>query len=215
MISQVSGTLESIDENILTLSPPGMSGAVTLEVLAPAYLAQRLGGRVGQRIVLSTFMYLESQGQGSHMLPRLIGFETRSDREFFELFTTVKGIGYRKALRALAEPPAAVAGAIARRDAKALTALPEVGKRLAETILAELDGKVQGFLTAGERANLDQGAAVPPSPAPGPEQEAVEALVALGEQRVDAERLVARAVERGTKGSVEAILGAVFASKGR
>jgi Holliday junction DNA helicase RuvA len=215
MISQVSGTLDSIDENLLSLSPSGMSGAVTLEVLAPAYLAQRLSGRVGQRIVLSTFMYLESQGQGSHMLPRLIGFETRADREFFELFTTVKGIGYRKALRALAEPPSAVAGAIARRDAKALTALPEVGKRLAETILAELDGKVQPFLAAGDQAHLEAGSAVLAPPAPGPEQEAVEALVALGEVRVDAERQVARAVERGTATSVEEILAAVFARKGR
>lgn len=56
-------------------------------------------------------------GEGS--LPRLIGFEAARDRQFFELFTTVKGIGNRKALKAMAIEPAAIAALIVAKDAKA------------------------------------------------------------------------------------------------
>ncbi len=59
-------------------------------------------------ITLTTFQYLESQGQGSSVIPRLVGFQSTAEREFFELFTTVKGIGNRRALRAMAEDPGVI-----------------------------------------------------------------------------------------------------------
>ena len=70
-------------------------------------------------IRFETLHYLESHGQGT-MLPRLVGFSTERDRSFFELFTTVKNIGYRKALQALQLPFDEVADAIAAKDVQRL-----------------------------------------------------------------------------------------------
>src|SRR5712671_6350629 len=91
-------------------------------------------------------VYLEGQGQGTSFVPRVLGFATPREREFFELFTTVKGLGNKRALRALAREPVEIAGAIAEKNTRALQELPEIGKRLAETVIAELTGKVEKFV---------------------------------------------------------------------
>lgn len=216
MITRLSGILESLDELAGTVVPAGQPG-VAYEVLLPAYLAGRLGTRVGQAVTLATLEYLDSPNQGATFVPRLVGFADVREREFFELLTTVKGIGNRKALRLLAAEPGAIASAIASKDSKSLQKLPEVGKRLAETMIAELSGKVEGFLTRGEALALDAAASgrvelkLPPAA-----EEAVEALVALGEMRSEAERLVARALERGggvRSLSADAIVGMVYAGR--
>ena len=165
-------------------------GAVSHEVLVPMFLSERLVGRVGQEITLTTLEYLEAQGQGSSFIPRLIGFESPKDREFFLLFTTVKGIGNKKALRAMAVAPSAIASAIAAKDSKALSKLPEVGTRLSETIVAELTGRVAPYLGLDDLAvEFKPAAAVSPV-----EADAVEALIALGETRANAETVVAKAM---------------------
>lgn len=217
MISRLAGTLESVRgvRCVVALS----SGDVAHEVLVPACLGESLAARIGTRVSLVTFQYLESQGQGSSFIPRLIGFATEKDREFFELFTTVKGIGYRKALRAMALPASEIAGAIARRDTRALVELPEIGKRMAETIIAELSGKVEGYLSASEVGAMDAAAAARPESSPV-QEEAVLALIGLGEPRLEAESLVTRALDRARRekremASVEELLGAVFGMRGR
>ncbi|HRJ50007.1 MAG: hypothetical protein KF787_00305 [Phycisphaeraceae bacterium] len=195
MIHRIEGTLS---EMLGTTAVVRLSGGVWVEALLPAYLARALADRVGQPLSLYTHAYLEGQGQGTSFIPRLIGFETIGDRRFFEVFTTVKGIGNRKALRAMEVAPAEIARAIADRDTAALVRLPEIGKRLAETIVAELHGKVAPFLDSDDRRGLDaasSGRARHPEPA-GPRQEAVAALVALGETRADAERKVEVALAR-------------------
>ena len=78
-------------------------------------------------------------------------------------------------------------------DAKALTKLPEIGKRMAETIIAELSGKVDTFLSTAEVKQLGataNGQAAVEDPIA---EEAIMALVALGETRTDAQAMVARA----------------------
>jgi len=218
MIRRLSGQLEALDGITATIALEG--AGLAYEVMLPAYLAQRLATQIGRGITLVTFQYFESQGQGASFIPRLIGFQSDNDRRFFELFTTVKGIGNRKALRAMAVDPASIAAAIIGRDAKALTNLPEIGKRLAETVIAELSGKVESFLSPAEVKALDA-AAVAAAPLSDPiVGDAVEALIALGETRADAETLVGRARTRAQRGgrklgTVEAMLDEVFAAKAR
>jgi len=221
MLSQLSGTLVAVDGHTLTLRPAGALGeALTLEVKVPGYLARRLTTRVGEALVLRTSLLLQGESQGSSFTPVLLGFADADEQEFFELFTTVKGIGVRKALRALAEPPGVVAGAIVRGDAKGLSQLPEIGKRLAETVIAELKGKADRFASAGGLEPSIVGQRMVPAPAratglSGAAGDAVEALVRLGEQRAEAERKVVKALERhaGSEraGSPEGIVGLVFA----
>lgn len=208
MITRLSGTLERVEGQEATIA----SGDIAYQVLVPAYVAEGLAPRAGQRVTLVTLQYLESQNQGASFVPRLIGFRTEHERRFFELFTTVKGIGNRKALRASVIEPAAISRAIAGRDAKALTKLPEIGSRMAETIIAELSGKVEAFLTASEIESLDAGANGKPAPGKSPIlDDAVAALIALGQTRQEAETQVTRAIGKlGTPRSVEQVLERVF-----
>jgi Holliday junction DNA helicase RuvA len=133
-------------------------------------------------------MYLEGDAARGNLEPRLIGFLRPEDRRFFDRFTTVKGIGPKTALKALTVPVGQIAGAIEAKDTRFLLRLKGIGKRTAELIVAELAGKVRDFA-------LDY--AGKPPPAPGRrepfEEEAVEVLVALGEARPLAERLLDRA----------------------
>ncbi|MBL8758392.1 MAG: hypothetical protein JNK35_08195 [Phycisphaerae bacterium] len=208
MITRVRGHLEAIDGLAVTLRlpfPGDPAPGWAIEVLVPGYVARELAPLTGQPLTLHTFCYLEGQGQGASFEPRLIGFLSPTERRFFDLFTTVKGIGNRKALRALTEPPPAVAAAIAARDTKWLTNLPEIGKRLAETIVAELHGKADAFadptVIRDPLGSPLAAASIEPASRRHPPAvaEAIEALCALGETRADAERKVLLAVERAPR----------------
>lgn len=198
MIAKIEGVLESIEEGkaYVRLQDPSGQG-LTYEVLLPAFAAARLGGSLGQRVSLVTMYYLESQGQGSNMVPRLAGFLTKEDRQFFELFTTCKGIGPRKALRAMALDVGRLAGAIADRDAATLQTLPEIGRRTAETIVATLHGKVDRFVSAGGEGRSAGGDASGPGGG-GAEVhvvgQALNVLLQLGENRVQASEWIAQAM---------------------
>lgn len=178
MITRIRGELVELTERSALL----LVEAITYELFVPAANVPELLSKIGQPIEFFTLHYLEGQSQGSSFLPRLIGFSSERDRAFFELFTTVKGIGNRKALRALVRPFAETATAIANRDTKSLTEMPEIGKRSAETIIAELHGKVDVFV--GEIASTIE-VTMPPF-----SEDAILMLVQLGETKRDAKRLV-------------------------
>jgi Holliday junction DNA helicase RuvA len=200
MISHLSGTLVAIEDGAAHVR----TGELTYEVLVPAADSMALAARIGQPISFHTLHYLEGQGQGASFWPRLIGFQAPADRAFFELFTTVKGIGNRKALRALQLPFGQVAEAIAARDHALLQSLPEIGKRTAETICVELKGKVDPFVRGiGAPA---AGAAGKSAAARGPitagsklmaaARDAVEVLVQLGHSKPAAREMVERVIAR-------------------
>lgn len=218
MICRLTGTVESVEGNSVSLR---VGEGVCYEVLVPAFMAGSLTARAGERVMFTTMQYLEGQGQGTSFVPRIIGFETAGDRRFFELFTTVKGIGNRKALRAMAAPPAEIARAIAGKDTGALKKLPEIGARMAETIVAELSGKVEPFLSAGVSGEVVAVArSVRATAYSGPAGEAVEVLIALGETRDEAERRVGLGLKRAeTEGSSpqssDEVLRFVYAGAGR
>jgi Holliday junction DNA helicase RuvA len=224
MIVRVTGLLESINGNraVIALGADGAQagGGMAREVLIPTYLAARLlASSLGAKVTLHTLEYLEGQGQGTSFVPRMIGFASPEEREFFELLTTVKGLGNKRALRALAEEPALISQAIMHEDVKWLQRLPEIGKRLAETVVVDLREKIKPLaadLGAVEfkPGIVDRGVLGGPggvrahSPAAS---DAVEALVALGETPADAERLVSRALERNKDlKTTEEILGAAL-----
>lgn len=201
MLARVTGTLESLDKASALVE---IGSGLAYEVLLPAHLAESIAARVGQTVTLHTHEYLEPQSQGASYIPRLIGFETRRERAFFIRLTRVKGLGARRTLRVMAEPAGRIAAAISARDARFLQSLPEIGKRLADTIIAELHGKVDEFIEpgAGETTVVTLPAAA---------DQAISALERLGQSRTDAERLVSRAIEREPKlDNADAILAAAF-----
>jgi Holliday junction DNA helicase RuvA len=191
MICALTGELRRVGEDRIELAV----GPTLYELLVPAFDRGELHASLGQQMTLHTIFYLQGDAGGGAIEPRLIGFVRAADKRFFERFITVKGIGPRKALRALSVPVGEIASAIEAKDARALVKLPEIGKRTAEQIIAELAGKVTEFA-----APLDRSAARAPARGlahTAAEEDAIAALVALGERRPDAEHLLERAKSGG------------------
>lgn len=187
---------------------------LTYELFVPGADQQRLASTIGQTVLFHTLNYLESQNQGASYIPRLIGFASPDDRAFFELFTTVKGIGNRKALRALQLPFPTVAAAIAQRDLDLLKSLPEIGKRTAETIVAELHGKVDQFVELKPIPGDASTATGPHTVKNALIRDAVAVLTQLGEQKLIARQLVDRALAADpTIESAEVAVAAAFRLK--
>lgn len=175
-VSDLSGVIET-------------AGGIAYEVLLPRATIGDLAERLGSEVTLHTFQYIEGNPTGSHFIPRLLGFLNPIDREFFGEFTKVKGVGMRKALRAMAMPSREIATAIERGDERTLTSLPEIGKKLATQICADLRGKLERFVIA------DAPAAPAERPMSSIQRVAIDILVSWGDRRPDAERLVGAAVD--------------------
>jgi Holliday junction DNA helicase RuvA len=184
MIVKLHGILSECAEESIVLERDGLS----YEILVPSYGLSELSAMRGGEIALHTLEYLEGSAAGGNMTPRMIGFLHPEDRSFFRQFLTVKGVGVRKALRALAAPVAKIAADIEAGDAKSLSLLPGIGKRMAEQIIAELRGKV----TAHAFATSDVPPAAKSSFTPD-QRDAIEIIVAWGDSRAEAERWIARA----------------------
>ena len=210
MINRIEGRLLTAEDGRAEI----VCGALTYELLIPASDMQALATRLGEDIEFHTLHYLEGQGQGTSFIPRLIGFQSPRDREFFMVFTTVKGMGNRKALRALQLPFHRVADAISLKDLNLLKSLPEIGKRTAETIVAELNGKIDQFIEL--KPDTMTGAATTDVD-PGARQlvdAATQILTQLGESRADAAQLVERALAAdSTIDSADALVTAAFRLK--
>lgn len=184
MIVKLKGQLSDISEGSVVLERDG----IAYEILVPAYAVGELSACRTRTVTLHTFEYLEGNAAGGNLTPRMIGFLHAEDRTFFRWFTTVKGVGVRKGLRALAAPVARIAADIEAGDTVALSRLPGIGKRMSEQIVAELRGKVAAHAFAGP----DVPAAVKGT-LTDEQRDAVEIIVAWGDARADAERWIARA----------------------
>lgn len=189
MISALTGELRRVDEDRLHLQV----GPVLVEMLIPAADVPLLQAGVGQEMTFHTILYFEGDaGGGGGLEPRLVGFLRDQDKRFFEKFITVKGIGPKKALKALIHPTGDVAQAIESKDTRFLVGLPQIGKRMAELIVAELAGKVAEFATAAVGGRMNA-AALGGAARNAVEEDAISTLMALGERRADAEHLLERA----------------------
>ena len=125
-------------------------GPVAYEIMLPGYVVSSLAGKIGDDITLCTLEYYEGTPAGGNLIPRMVGFMSEGEKDFFLKYTTVKGIGIKKALRSLNIPISTIASAVEDGNEKTLLALPEIGKRLAQQIIAELKGKLTSFaLEAG------------------------------------------------------------------
>lgn len=187
MIVRISGRLATVGEGSAVVE----AGALAYELLVPGSAQIELLQRVGDEVTLHTHQYLEGNPAQSHLMPRLLGFLSADERAFFLAFITVRGVGMRKALRAMAVPAHQIAAAIRADDQRALTQLPEIGKKMAAEIVATLQDRLDAFVS---QANV----AAPSTPArrlSETQRLAIDILIQWGDRRGDAERLVQAAVE--------------------
>ncbi len=204
MITRVTGELVSLKDDVLTLR----IGAFEHQVLIPEFTRRQLQQEVNREISLHTIEYLEGNPMQGRLTPRLIGFLSEAEREFFELFCSVDGVGVRKALRAMVRPVREVAAAIEEQDAKSLSALPGIGPAMSERIVAKLRRKVPKFaLLVARQEAAAAGAGVQPDIV----AEAYDALRTLGHGEADARKLLDAALTAGRKfKDVQALLQAVY-----
>lgn len=187
MIARIEGKLISLEEDNGLLQV----GQVCYEIMLPGYAVNQLSGQIGADITLCTMEYYEGTPGRGNLVPKMIGFLSKGEREFFTRYISVKGMGIKKGLKSLTMPISTIACAIETGDEKMLLSLPAVGKRLAQLIIAELKGKLEAFA-------IGEGAAVS---AAGWEFEsfqieAMEILIAWGEKRNETMELIRIACEK-------------------
>jgi len=201
MITKITGRLAKLKDDVLTLQ----IDAFEHEVLIPEFTRRQLQSELNQEINLHTIEYFEGNPMQGRMTPRLIGFLSEVEREFFELFCSVDGVGVRKALRAMVRPVKEVATAIEEQDAKALSALPGIGPAMAERIIAKLRRKVPKFALMAARKEVE--AQVESDVV----SETFEVLRSLGHSESDVRRLMDAALASKKKfKDVQSLLQAIY-----
>ncbi len=184
MIVRLTGTLIEVNDEAIVVDRDG----VAYEVLVPHFAISELAAYRGQLVTLHTIQFYEGNHASGHLTPRFLGFLHSEDREFFTRFVSVKGIGPRKAMKALAEPVRRIASWIESGDGKALARLPGIGNRAAELIVASLKGKVADLAIGGASPAPSQAVQLSSG-----QRDALEVLVAWGDPRGEAVRWLERA----------------------
>ena len=184
MICRMTGQLIGVSDSAVVLE----IGGLCYEVLVPPTLIESLDGARGRELTLHTLQYLEGSPASNQLIPRLIGFASEQDRDFFLTLLRVRGLSTRKALRAMRLPTPAIAAAIEHGDLALLTSLPEIGRKTAQAMLNELRGSLSAFLRGAAPA-------VAEAELTEPQKLAVEILVQWGDRRADAQRWVRLAVQ--------------------
>ncbi len=139
MISRIKGKLVKKNENKLLVEVQG----IFYEINIPRTVYNKLDRDVGEEVELVIYYYLHTEKNRS--LPVMIGFLDEMEREFFEIFISVSGIGPRAALRAFDKPVSLIARAIEDENVSFLKSLAGIGTQKAKRIIAHLQGKVGRF----------------------------------------------------------------------
>jgi holliday junction DNA helicase RuvA len=202
LITKITGQLTALQDNTLTLR----IDAFEYELLIPEFTRRHLQQQIGQQVSLYTIQYLEGNPMQGRLTPRLIGFTSEVEREFFELFCSVDGVGVRKALRAMVRPVKEVATAIEEQDAKTLSSLPGIGPAMSERIIAKLRRKVPKFALMVAQKESHEAEVESDVVA-----ETYEVLRKLGHAESDARRLLDAALAAKKKyGDVQDLLQAIY-----
>ena len=193
MITKITGLLSQLGEDVavLHISP------FHYEVLIPDFTRRQLQAKIDQEIELHTIQYIDGNVQkGGRMTPRMIGFNSIVEREFFEMFCSVDGLGVKKALRAMVRPVPDVARAIEEQDVNTLKTLPGIGAATAERIVAKLRRKMAKFALLIPQLEGESTAATSQHSLA---EEVCQILLSLGHPEAEARNMVTTAVESGKK----------------
>jgi len=147
MIRSVRGRLASLDADGAVIDVGGVGLLVRVSPTTMAALP-----RAGEEARLETHLVVREDALD------LFGFANRAERELFEAFISVSGVGPRLALALCGlDAPDTLRLAIARGDAATLQKAPGVGKRTAERVVVELRDRL--IVTNGGSPEARPGAA--------------------------------------------------------
>ena len=207
MISHISGKMVKKNDTCILIELNGLC----YEVLVPPAVMNALDGNIKPDGNLRLITYHYHQMDQSKSIPVLIGFLNEIEKEFFEQFITVSGIGPKAACRAMSMPFSVIADAIDRGDMALLKTLPGIGEQRAREIIAKLQGKVArfGLIQDKDTAPLPRGKE-------NVREEAIAVLLQLQYKKKEAEEMIDRAITRNPKvETCEDILNAVYRQKSK
>ncbi|MGV8952893.1 MAG: Holliday junction branch migration protein RuvA [Cypionkella sp.] len=185
MIGKLKGMVDSFGDDHVLID----CGGVCYEAFCSSRTLQALP-RVGEAAVV----FIETIVRED--LIRLYGFSSEGEKAWFNLLSTVQGVGARVALSILSVlSPAELSSAIALQDKAMIGRANGVGPKLALRLVTELKGKVPagGAIDAGTlglQAALGEGIAATNI------TDAVSALTNLGYSSAQASAALARIVAR-------------------
>jgi Holliday junction DNA helicase RuvA len=210
MITKITGVLNRVLDDEVRVQV----GALEYQVLVPEFVRRHVQTRTGQEITLHTSEYLDGNPMQGRVVPRLIGFNSEVELDFFELFCTVDKVGVKKALKALMRPVKEIADAIQRQDAKWLTTLPGIGAATAEQVVATLRRKVTRYALLAPPADTSAEAATAHAVQGDVLEDAYRALLSVGHSPSEARDRLDKVLGEGrTYKTVEDILLAVYNTK--
>ncbi len=173
MISLVTGTVrDKTKDSVVLMTAAGVGFELLISTRTLAELPEE-----GREATLYSYLAVREDAVN------LYGFLTREEKELFLSMITVSGVGAKMAMAALsAMSVTELKMALIAGDTRALSRIPGIGKKTAERIALELRGKVEepDFAAGGQNGNV---------PASDDDlREAVQALMALGFNSVEATR---------------------------
>jgi len=137
--------------------PDGISllcGCVAFKVFVPVRLLTEV--KEGDTLELFTKLILPPEGT-----PTLYGFRSREERSLFETLLKIPKVGTRVAMSIISHfSREELEAIVSAGDARTLSSVPGLGKKLSERIILELKGKLEEKVTLSD--------------------ELVEALISLG-----------------------------------
>lgn len=133
MIAAIEGTLELRGTDWAVIKV----GGVSLQVYLPASSLDQLGG-IGDKVQLYTHLHWKEDNIA------LYGFIYQQELDLFKMITSVSGVGPKMALTMLSDlNPEQLTIAIASGNVDLLTQLPGVGRKTANRLVLELQGKLE------------------------------------------------------------------------
>jgi Holliday junction DNA helicase RuvA len=139
MISRIKGNLLKKEQNRVIVEV----GGICYEISVPSTVADALNKSADGLVELVIYHYLNVDKHRA--IPVLVGFLDDLEKDFFEKFIGISGIGPKVALKAFDRPIPLIAQAIEEGDIAFLKTLEGIGLQKAKQIIATLQGKVGRF----------------------------------------------------------------------
>lgn len=187
MIARIKGKCVETNGNCLLIDV----GGISYEVFLPQACMQRLKENADASGEVNLITYHYHQVEPSKSTPVLIGFLSEVEKEFFQAFISVSGIGPRAALKAINKPISLIAKAIDEADIDFLRTLPGIGQQKARDIIAKLQNKVGKFGLIQDENVRD--AVIESSDIA---EEAIQVLTQLQYKKSEAVLMIKKALER-------------------
>jgi len=205
MISAINGKLVKIGDLSLFINVNGL----VYEVFVPLTILNELRSKQqGDEVSLVTFHYYSVDPSKS--FPILIGFINEIEKEFFEKFITVSGVGPKAAVKAINKPISEIVSAIEAGNVIFLKSLPGIGEQRAKEIVAKLQDKIGKFGLIQDTFNN----ASESSGKEDIENEALQVLLQLQYKKPQAKDMIKRALLRNTSiATSEELLNEVYKQK--